>query len=296
MIKSPDDQRPAAPAAAKPSLEDLLRLKRAERPDAAFWEEFDRGLRQKQLAAIIEPRPWWIGLAILSRRIAPLGLPFSAAAAALLAVMVLRTESPFNPPGPVVFAPLSVASDPAAAPAPILAAHLPAAETFVAPSASPETAVSSSTDAITPDSVVLVAHPSQPAAPSAYLAKTSETVADSAPSPQAVPESLPAEAFASIPSHLGTDEAGMFDAASPTPGTDAAPDASSSAETELRMVVFNPRHARVLLAMAENDEIQAPGGIAQLRDRTVRSLVSDDALSASASRLGVGGDRLSVSF
>ena len=41
------------------TLEDLLQLKRAERPPAEFWAEFDRTLRAKQLAAIVETRPWW---------------------------------------------------------------------------------------------------------------------------------------------------------------------------------------------------------------------------------------------
>ncbi len=45
-------QRPVA-------LEDLLRLKRAERPPEAFWADFDRGLREKQLAALLPSRPWW---------------------------------------------------------------------------------------------------------------------------------------------------------------------------------------------------------------------------------------------
>jgi len=43
----------------KVTLEDLLQLKRAERPPAEFWPEFERTLRAKQLAAIVETRPWW---------------------------------------------------------------------------------------------------------------------------------------------------------------------------------------------------------------------------------------------
>jgi hypothetical protein len=34
-------------------IEDILRLKRAERPPAEFWGEFDRQLRAKQLAALV---------------------------------------------------------------------------------------------------------------------------------------------------------------------------------------------------------------------------------------------------
>lgn len=41
------------------TLEDLLRLKRAERPAPEFWATFEKELRAKQLAAIVEKRPWW---------------------------------------------------------------------------------------------------------------------------------------------------------------------------------------------------------------------------------------------
>jgi hypothetical protein len=43
----------------RPTLEELLRFKRAERPAPEFWAEFDRGLRQKQLAALVKrPQGW----------------------------------------------------------------------------------------------------------------------------------------------------------------------------------------------------------------------------------------------
>src|SRR6185503_11573841 len=44
------------------TLEDIIRLKRAERPPAEFWTDFDRELRAKQLAALVEKRPWWRGV------------------------------------------------------------------------------------------------------------------------------------------------------------------------------------------------------------------------------------------
>jgi hypothetical protein len=43
----------------KVTLEDLLQFKRAERPSAEFWPQFEQELRAKQLAAIVETRPWW---------------------------------------------------------------------------------------------------------------------------------------------------------------------------------------------------------------------------------------------
>jgi hypothetical protein len=47
------EQRP------KVTLEDLLRLKRAERPTAEFWTSFEFELRQKQLTALLKKRSWW---------------------------------------------------------------------------------------------------------------------------------------------------------------------------------------------------------------------------------------------
>lgn len=41
------------------TIEDLLRLKRAEVPPAEFWSTFDRELRAKQLAALLPKRRWW---------------------------------------------------------------------------------------------------------------------------------------------------------------------------------------------------------------------------------------------
>jgi hypothetical protein len=68
----------------KITVEDLLRLKRAERPAPEFWESFESEIRAKQLAAIVIRRPWWDGF---SRMFAAAGrnrVPFGAAAAIAL--------------------------------------------------------------------------------------------------------------------------------------------------------------------------------------------------------------------
>ncbi len=53
----------------KVTVEDLLQLKRAERPAPEFWSQFERELRQKQLTALLEKRPWWRELPqLLARR------------------------------------------------------------------------------------------------------------------------------------------------------------------------------------------------------------------------------------
>jgi hypothetical protein len=42
-----------------PNLEDLLKVKKAEQPDDAFWEKFDRDLQEKTLQTFIEQEPWY---------------------------------------------------------------------------------------------------------------------------------------------------------------------------------------------------------------------------------------------
>src|SRR5262245_8086475 len=44
---------------SKITIEDLLRLKKVERPSADFWVTFERELRQKQLSALVEKRSGW---------------------------------------------------------------------------------------------------------------------------------------------------------------------------------------------------------------------------------------------
>jgi hypothetical protein len=79
----------------RPTLEELLRFKRAERPAPEFWAEFDRGLRQKQLAALVKRPQGWArvrpGFARSLKWIAP---ATAAVAVALVVVqMPLSTAS-----------------------------------------------------------------------------------------------------------------------------------------------------------------------------------------------------------
>src|SRR5438105_6809780 len=73
------------PANKRPvEIEDLLRLKRAERPPAEFWNEFDRALRAKQLAALVGRRPWWQTLPRVLAGWRRAGIPIGATAVAAL--------------------------------------------------------------------------------------------------------------------------------------------------------------------------------------------------------------------
>src|SRR5258708_16261428 len=98
------DQRPQV------TVEDLLRLKRAERPAAEFWTNFERELRQKQLIALLEKRPWWQELPqILARRAY---LPVGATAILAFTLVSLKYYAPAPLPAtPVTTTNPSVAVD-----------------------------------------------------------------------------------------------------------------------------------------------------------------------------------------
>jgi hypothetical protein len=119
----PEQKRP-------PTLEDLLRLKRAERPPAEFWSDFDRELRAKQLAALVQRHPWWQTLpAAALDAVLRFRLPLGAAAALAITFYSFRGDQPtVAAPGATV-SPQPVAAAPApAAPEPLAVATVVAAE------------------------------------------------------------------------------------------------------------------------------------------------------------------------
>ncbi len=85
------------------TLEDLLRLKRAERPPAEFWAQFEGELRQRQLAALVEKKSWWHELSAVFARAGRLRLPLGATAIlALTLVSVQRYSRSGGDPQPGV--------------------------------------------------------------------------------------------------------------------------------------------------------------------------------------------------
>jgi hypothetical protein len=80
----------SSPRKTTVTLEDLLRLKRAEQPPAEFWDQFERGLRTKQLAAIVEPRPWWAPFIRVGTRLSRYQLPVGATAVLAITFLTVR--------------------------------------------------------------------------------------------------------------------------------------------------------------------------------------------------------------
>jgi hypothetical protein len=77
----------------KLTLENLLELKRRERPPEAFWNEFDARLREKQLAALIPVESAWSRWFGGFGRYARLGLPLAAAAAVAVALVSINRQA-----------------------------------------------------------------------------------------------------------------------------------------------------------------------------------------------------------
>jgi len=76
----------------KVTIEQLLHLKRAERPGPDFWTGFEVELRQKQLSALMHRRRWWQELPHLLVRRAY--LPLGASAALAFAFAAVRYYGP----------------------------------------------------------------------------------------------------------------------------------------------------------------------------------------------------------
>ncbi len=76
----------------RPTLEALLKLKQAERPAPEFWDKFDRELRQKQLAALVQQHRWWQRIHIGLPRWAY--APAGAVAALTLSLVSVRMVMP----------------------------------------------------------------------------------------------------------------------------------------------------------------------------------------------------------
>ena len=73
----------------KVTVEDLLRLKRAERPPAEFWAKFESDLRAKQLAAIVDRHPWWHAMPRVFKGIARQHLPVGATAIMAMTIFAI---------------------------------------------------------------------------------------------------------------------------------------------------------------------------------------------------------------
>lgn len=87
MIMPNRDLHAQTQDAQKVTLEQLLKLKRCEKPDAAFWEQFDRELQQRTLQSLVRDPSLWRQLS--DRFVHARPAIFSATACLLFGFLVL---------------------------------------------------------------------------------------------------------------------------------------------------------------------------------------------------------------
>lgn len=306
---------PKSPASV--ALEDLLRLKRAERPDAAFWNEFERGLRQKQLAAIMEPRPWWLGLSLALRRPSVRAATLAVACVAVMAMLAPRLAGPGDAEAVatsegvvrtvanagIVVADARVAESPAGDPAStrvvrpvsIEKSDTPVLAAVVALAKSGELADAKSTDArdeawrAKPEADVLASAIAQVAmvargdfSPAMKRGDVSQVAVEGAVVAVAAPPVVTlTPGFEATVAEVGQPESGGLVFAD-----------------SVEALVTDPRQRRLLAGVEEDARGSILGGhsLAAVRDHVLHHVLNNDELYASISRLGVSGDRLHLRF
>lgn len=260
------------------TVEDLLRLKRAERPTAEFWAEFDQELRAKQLAALVAKRPWWSGL---PRRIAALArynLPLGATAVLAITLISLRNYEP-------VIHPRSAPTPRTAATAVQAAATSQATET-VPSTASTEVASPSEIAASEDNDVAATDTPETASATSARLVPVIQTDAEfnySAPEDRPSIRSI-AENRAAAEAILGTPRSGFETRALPVKLVTQEPLAGISNPSESR----RSRFASAFAAAAV--------GTSPIPTARVASRLSDEQLYDTIHRFGASGNSVSFKF
>jgi hypothetical protein len=268
------------------TLEALLSLKRAERPPSEFWGQFEQELRVKQLAAIIEKRPWWHGFGRLGSILRRSGMPLGAVAAVGVAWIGVREFSFSLRPA---FAPQL-----ASAASSVRAAATPA----VLPSPAPVSAVVATA---VPKEAALRSGPNAPDA----------SIADGALVPPSTPlggDALPAGAFAPTFAQSERMMGASFASAQTVSAASGERDLMGNLPVsyQARLLVAHSRSAEPLAKMISPAEerrsrllaettahSESSGFTPRSSDRLIDNL-SEDRLIESIQRYGV--DAHSVSF
>ncbi|MBI2514083.1 MAG: hypothetical protein HYV96_19090 [Opitutae bacterium] len=265
------------PQNSKITVEDLLRLKRAERPDAEFWSKFEVELRQKQLAALVERRPWWQSLPILlSRRVY---LPVGATAVLAFTVVSLRYAS---------------------TPVANIAPAQQASEAVASPVSEPSRDIVASVESSQPRAENLaLAEAPQVAAPvqlSDSLPAQNELTPWSAPRAQETPSAR------SIAANLARFEESEPDLANALLSGSRIPSAPSEAQEVAShaaefagVAAVSSRRNRLLAAMTDRQFTQDPSAPEVVRERLARRLGDTD-YGNGWTRVGLKADRVSLKF
>lgn len=270
------------------TLEDLLRLKRAERPPAEFWSQFERGMRAKQLAAIVEPRPWWAPFIRVGTRLARYQLPVGATAILAVTFLTIREYHPANSAPPSDYPAVEIMAN--SIPAPVTA-KVSAIDSASAPALANDATVATAADVPARTMAVSDVPAVQPPQEMPVLGTASHVEpvnAEPTPSARYIAENLAAAQETADPrldQMLGRSMR----------GTDSRP-----AHSEPLAQVNLPgesRRSRLLGGTAWLTAATTGDSALRTNDQATRRL-SDRRLSESEaiSRIDVGGDRFTLKF
>lgn len=260
------------------AIEDLLRLKRAERPVAEFWTEFDRELRQKQLAALVAKRPWWRTLPRSLRGLARYHLPLGATAVLAVTLLSIRDYQAISPAA-------NQAASSSYDVTPRETAVPPVATSEVAPATEDERGQAAAPE-VTPAAAPVTAMSSEANSPGEFArmipglaAQDPTSTAELRPSARSIAENRAvAEAM------LGTSGSSFEARALPARITPTEPLAQMSNPAETR-------RSRFALAFAAASISTSPAPTARVASR-----LSDEQLYDTIRRFGASGNSVSFRF
>lgn len=261
-------------------LEDLLRLKRLERPSTDFWNEFERELRTRQLAAAVERPRWWDGMSrTLAGGLLRFQIPVGLAAVLGVTFLMWRDYSE-----PTAFEPMSVAET---SPLPTVNSDAEAEQ------AAPVHAWPRERESATPR-LAAVLEPSPPRRDVGETVSAPRPAEWSLRGPMETPENAASPSAQFIAANLAAVEPELSRLLGGG-GTLTAPEPS---RREPLAQLSSPRDVRRERLFAYQSDYASSGfereeaGVGQ----RIASRISETQLYESVRRLSGGGDRLTVKF
>lgn len=276
MNESPESR----PSSKHISLEELLRLKQAERPSAEFWTQFEQDFRTKQLAAAVEKRRWWDAIPQAFAGLPRLQIPLGATA--ILAVTFLTVREYRQPEIEPGIAPSA---------APMVVAETAAASVLV------EESAESADSPATPVRFAVESAPSLASVPGADMESVAtgwdlnELMEQRARSSELSPSARSIAANLAVAAELEPELARFIEGQSPSLRLTSAREPLAD--------VASPRDVRRNRLFAYLGEPANTAGsdeeITVVRER-IASRLSEDQLYDQVRRIGGGADRLTLKF
>jgi len=286
------------------TIEDLLRLKRAEKPPVEFWTEFERQMRTKQLAAIVRKDPWWASWLGVLGGAARFRMPLGAAAMLAFTFVTVReynkpsSSAPSTPSSALRAVAVSPVVSAVRQEAPQPAVEVPTESALVAEQMDAAEAA--------PDSRVVAIQ--EHAAPETYVAATpadanrirdiqAELVGLS-PGPARSSNGSVTPSARFIAANLAAAERSDPELMQNLVRTASFEVSDKSSSVEPLTQVTTPRDTRRarLLASAVPADLHSPEHSALRSRERITSHLDEQALYDSITRLGVAGNRLSIKF